>query len=77
VLERECEPAGLAMHAQAWRLPDPIGQRRVEHLHIHRRDVAPDPLLEDVDEEPSVPLRRDRAGSDDVAFLDVQRPIAP
>ena len=57
VLEREREPAGLAVHAQAGGLPDPVRQRRVEHLHVHARDVVADPFLEDVDQEPSVPLR--------------------
>ena len=41
------------------------------------RDVTPDPLFEDIDQEPSVAARGDRAASDDVAVLDVQRPIAP
>jgi len=41
VLKREREPTGLTMHAQARTLPDPVRQRRVEHLHIHARDIAP------------------------------------
>ena len=57
VLEREREPAGLAVHAQARGLPDPVRQRRVEHLHVHARDIVADPFLEDVDQEPSVPVR--------------------
>jgi hypothetical protein len=64
------------MRAQARGLPDPIRRRRVEHLDVNARDIVADPLLEDVDQEPSVPLRGNRAAGDDIAVLYVQRRVA-
>jgi hypothetical protein len=54
VLERERQPARLAVHAHATRLAHPVGQRGVEDLHVDLADVAAHPLLEDVDQEAAV-----------------------
>ena len=69
VLEREREPAGLRVDAQARRLADPVGERDVEHLHVHLADVAAHPLLEDVDQEAAVLLGRHRAVRDQLTLL--------
>src|SRR5512132_4129359 len=57
VLDRECEPTRLRVHAQARRLAVPVGERDIEHLDEHVADVTPDPFLEDVDQESAVALR--------------------
>src|SRR5512132_634894 len=57
VLDRERQPTRLRMHTQARRLAVPVGERDIEHLHEHLADVAPDPLLEHVDQESAVALR--------------------
>ena len=44
-------PARLRVDAETRRLADPVREGDVEHLHVHRPDVAPNPFLEDVDEE--------------------------
>ena len=58
MLEREREAAGLGVDAEARRLADPVRERDVEHLHVDLADVAAHPLLEDVDQEAAVLLRR-------------------
>ena len=73
VLDRELQPAGLRVDADAARLPVPVRERGVEHLDVHLPDVAPDPLLEHVDHEPPVLLGSDRAFGDEVPFLLVER----
>ena len=60
-------PARLRVDAQARRLADPVRERDVEHLHEDLADVPANPLLEDVDQEASVPLCRDRAPGHAVA----------
>ena len=77
MLEREREPARLRVDAQPGRLADPVGERDVEHLHVHLADVAAHPLLEDVDQEAAVLLAADRAVRDRAPLLLVQRPVAP
>ena len=77
MLHREREAARLAVHAHARLLAGEVRQRRVEHLDVDLGDVSPDPFLEDVDQEPAVAVRRHRATADQIAGLDVERPIAP
>ena len=77
MLEREREPARLRVDAQPGRLADPVRERDVEHLHVHLADVAPHPLLEDVDQEAAVLLAADRAVRDQLSLLLVERPVAP
>ena len=64
MLERERQAAGLRVHAQPWRLADPVRERDVEHLHVDLADVTADPLLEHVDQEAAVLLAADRASGD-------------
>jgi hypothetical protein len=77
VLEGQRQAAGLAMHAQARSFADPVRERRVEHLHVDLAHVAPDPVLEDVDEEATVALGRHRSRGHAVSTLLIQRPVAP
>ena len=77
MLERERQAAGLRVDAEARRLADPVRERDVEHLHVHLADVAPHPLLEDVDQEAAVLLRGHRAARDPLSLLHVQRAVAP
>ncbi len=77
-----CSRASASPHvsrvdAEARRLADPVGERDVEHLHVHLSDIAPHPLLEDVDQEASVLVGGHRAARDALALLGVERPVAP
>ena len=54
VLERELLAAGLGVHAHAAGLAVEVRQRGVEHLDVDGADVAADPVLEHVDQEPAV-----------------------
>src|SRR6478752_977757 len=65
------------MHAQPGGLAVPVGERHVEHLHVHLADVAAHPLLENVDQEASILLAADRAPRHELAALLVQRTVAP
>ena len=56
VLERERVATGLAVHAKARRLADPVRQGDVEHLDVDLADVTAHPLLEDVDQKAPVLL---------------------
>ena len=77
MLEREREPAGLGVDAEAGRLADPVRERDVEHLDVDLADVAAHPLLEDVDQEAAVLLGGHRAPRHAAPVLHVERPVAP
>src|SRR5208282_857901 len=72
-LDGELEPTGLRVHAHPRRLAVEVGERSVEHLHVHRPDVAPDPVLEYVDEEPPVLAGADGTVRDETPLLYIER----
>ena len=73
MLQGRAAAAGLSVDAQPRGSPHRVGQRDVEHLHVHRAHVASDPLLEDVHQEAAVLLTADGAAGDQVALLLVER----
>ncbi len=77
VLERQREPARLRVDAEPRWLSGPVGERDVEHLHVHLGDVVADPLLEHVDQETAVLLSADRPACDAISLLLIERPVAP
>ena len=74
-------PARLGVHAHPAGLTVEVRERGVEHLHVDGADVAADPILEHIDQEPPVLHRADRAVGDQVPLLGVERaalhPAAP
>ncbi len=75
MLQRERETARLRVNTQPRRFAVPVRQRDVEHLHVDLADVATLPLLEDVDQEPPVPIGGHRPIGDEVAVLHVEGTI--